>query len=130
VNRVTNVYRKQTVSQADAQFVLITPPPIDDAARRTALADATLSYADRLFAELDRRQIGSSPDSWTTLVTGIHIDGHEAWVQIAVMGDPIRSLVVHLPEHVTAEHALAALASWQRSDEESTSPVINVLAYV
>jgi hypothetical protein len=119
------VHRKQTETEADAQLALVAPRAVDEPVR-----PAALSHADRLFTELDHRQIGDGLDSWITLVTGIHIERHEAWIQIGVMGDPARSVVVHLPEHVTADHALAALASWTRSDEEGASPVINVLALV
>jgi hypothetical protein len=125
VNRVTSVHRKQTETEADAQLALVTPRSIDGPVR-----PAALSHADRLFTELDHRQIGDGLDSWMTLVTGVHIERHEAWIQIAVMGDPARSVVVHLPEHVTADHALAALAAWTRSDEEGASPIIEVLALV
>jgi hypothetical protein len=90
--------------------------------------DEPLSPADYLFAELDHRRVGEGPVSWLTEVAAIHMVRHEAWVQVAPVGESSRSVILHLSARATAKHALATLAAfWSQRVEEAAPQVIHVL---
>jgi len=90
--------------------------------------DEPLSPADRLFAELDHRRVGEGPVSWLTEVAAIYIVRHEAWIQVAPVGESSRSVILHLSARATAKHALATLAAfWAQTVDGAAPQVIHVL---
>lgn len=92
---------------------------------------APRSPADDLFAELDHRQVGDGPSSWVTEVAAIHMVQHEAWVQVAPVGQSSRSVILHLSTRVTPKHVLATLAAfWAQSADQGAPQVIHVLQVV
>ena len=125
MDRVTDMYQKQTHHQAQGGPTLGVPRANGHVNRR-----ALLSRVDRLFVELDHQRVGDGPDSWLTEVAGIHTVRHEAWVQVAPAGEPSCSVILHLPPRVTANHALAALASRYRTAHADGPQVIHVLQLV
>ena len=123
MNSVTKMHRKQTNDKArDKQTLTVADgsQPVD--------REPPLSPADHLFAELDHRRVGEGPASWLTEVAAIHMVRHEAWVQLALVGESSRSVILHLAACVTAKHALATLAaSWSRTADDAAPEVIHVL---
>ena len=67
------------------------------------------TLADRWFATLDHRQIEVGRRRWTARVTGIHLDGTEAWIQIAAGAAQDKSLVLHLSGWTTVDQVVAAM---------------------
>ena len=124
MNSVTNVHGNQTPEGSRERGSLTG----FDAANRSERADTqVLSIADRLFAELDHRQIGNGTVRWLTEVAAIHLVRHEAWVQVAPVGQSSRSVILHMSPRVTAKHALEKLAEfWSRTADEAAPQVIHV----
>jgi hypothetical protein len=80
------------------------------------------SLADRWFHTLDLRRISVGKRQWTARVTGIHLDGEEAWIQIAAGRQQDRSLVLHLSSWTTVDEAMTAMKT--RSIEHGSYPRI------
>ena len=92
--------------------------------------DTEASYAqnlaDRWFQTLDQRQIDVGKHRWTARVMGIHLDGKEAWIQIAAGRAQDRNLVLHLSGWTTIDQVVAAMKT--RSLESTSYPqVIRVI---
>ena len=95
--------------------------PADDAPNQT--------LADRWFETLDQRQIDVGARRWTAQVTGIHLDGKEAWIQIAAGRSPEKSLVLHLSGWTTIDQVVAAMKA--RSLKPTSYPrIISVIPTV
>ena len=79
-----------------------------------------MSRADELIAALDRRRVGDSTGSKVVYVLGVHTDGRDLWIQVALSEDGGDNLVLHLPPDATAQDAMATLraAQFQASAEQ------------
>ena len=77
------------------------PKPDADAARQV--------LAQRWFRALDHRRIDVGSQSWVALVTGVHMDHGNAWIQIADEGSLERSLVLHVFPSTTWEQAATSM---------------------
>ena len=87
------------------------------------------NLADRWFQTLDHRQIDIGARRWTARVMGIHLDGHEAWIQIATGRAQEKNLVLHLSGWTTMDQVVAAMKA--RSLDDSSYPqIISVLPTV
>jgi len=85
--------------------------------------------ADRLFLELDNRQIEDASGDWVAQVLGIHIAQRDVWVQIAPADAPRRSLLLHLSSRATATHAIVALSAWSKTPTPERVRVIEVIPH-
>ncbi len=84
------------------------------------------TLADRWFQTLDQRQIDVGKRRWTARVIGVHLDGKEAWIQIAAGRAQERSLVLHLSGWTTIDQVMAAMKT--RSVDDNPYPrIISVL---
>ena len=61
------------------------------------------------FEALDHRRVGLGGRSRVALVTGIHADGADLWIQVTALGEPFRSIVLHVSRRTTVYDAVAAL---------------------
>lgn len=85
--------------------------------------------AARWFDALDRRQIHVGRRRWAVRVLGIHLDGGQAWIQMAAGPAQKMSLVLHVSGWTTIDQALAAMRS--RPLEHAAHPrVISVVPTV
>jgi hypothetical protein len=82
--------------------------------------------ADRWFQTLDHRQIDVGKRRWTARVMGIHLDGREAWIQIAAGRAQERSLVLHLSGWTTIDQVIAAMKA-RAIDHNPYPRIISVL---
>ena len=69
--------------------------------------------ADELIAALDRRCLGGEPSGKVVYVLGVHSDGRDLWIQIALSEDGRDNWVLHLLPGATAQDAMATLQSTQ-----------------
>jgi hypothetical protein len=83
--------------------------------------------AERWFAELDQRRIAGGPFSWLIQVDGVHLEQRDAWVQVALVDQPLSSVVLHVSAHATAAHALAALQAWFKTPPCDRPHVVDVM---
>jgi hypothetical protein len=82
--------------------------------------------ADRLFAELDQRQIGD-PDGSIIEVISIHLtESTGAWVQMEIAGEQKESVLLHLPNSTSVDQAIAALNAWGQMALERRPRCIDV----
>lgn len=87
------------------------------------------NLADRWFQTLDQRRIDVGKRRCTARVMGIHLDGMEAWIQIAAGRAQERNLVLHLSGWTTIDQVVAAMKT--RSLEPTSYPeIISVLPTV
>ena len=120
------MHRKQTNDKSREEQELAAPPAGGDVKRQTPH-----SAADDLFAELDHQLVGEGPASWVTEVAAIHMVRHEAWVQVAPVGESSRSVILHLSTRVPITRALATLAAfWAQSTDKAAPQVLHVLQVV
>jgi len=91
------------------------------------LRPRTPMRAERWFAELDQRRIQGGPFSWLIQVDGVHLAQRDAWVQVALVDQPLSSVVLHISAHATAAHALAALQAWFRTAPSDRPHVVEVM---
>jgi len=89
----------------------------------------TQNLADRWFRTLDQRQIDVGTRRWTARVMGIHLDGQEAWIQIATGRTQEKTLVLHLSGWTTMDQVVAAMRA-KSLDASSYPQIISVLPTV
>jgi hypothetical protein len=65
--------------------------------------------ASRWFRALDRRQVDLGKRRLTARVMGIHLDGGEAWIQLAAGRAQEGNLVLHLSGWTTIDQVVAAM---------------------
>jgi len=92
-------------------------------------SDCTQNLADRWFQTLDQRQIDVGTRRWTARVMGIHLDGQEAWIQIAAGRAQEKNLVLHLSGWTTIDQVVAAMKT-RSLDATSYPQIISVLPTV
>ena len=95
---------------------------------RPSADDACYSrnLADRWFQTLDQRQIDVGRRRCTARVMGIHLDGREAWIQLAAGRALEQGLVLHLSGWTTIDQVVAAIKT--RSHEPTSYPrIISVI---
>ena len=80
------------------------------------------NLADRWFQTLDQRRIDVGKRRWTARVMGIHLEGKEAWIQIAAGPAQEKNLVLHLSGWTTIDQVMAAMKT--RSLEPTSYPQI------
>ena len=80
------------------------------------------NLADRWFQTLDQRRIDVGKRRWTARVTGIHLEGKEAWIQITAGPAQEKNLVLHLSGWTTIDQVMAAMKT--RSLEPTSYPQI------
>lgn len=61
------------------------------------------------FEALDKRRIGPAARHRIALVTGIHSDAADLWIQVMPAGEPARHIVLHVSHLTTIDDAVAAL---------------------
>jgi hypothetical protein len=83
--------------RAGSMVVDVSPPP--NASNR----------AEELIAALDRYRVGDSAGGNRVYVLGVHTDGRDLWIQVALREDGRDNLVLHLPPEATAQDAVATL---------------------
>ena len=98
---------------------------LDDAQTRTR-TPSTAPREERLFAELDGRDIYSGTSHWFACVLGIHTTPEEDWVQLSLVGQFPCSLIVHLLPRTTAEQAINAINSWLKSPLDDRPRIVDV----
>jgi hypothetical protein len=98
---------------------------------RSTVEEAAYSQnlADRWFQTLDHRQIDVGTRRWTAHVMGIHLDGQEAWIQIAAGRAQEKNLVLHLSGWTTIDQVVAAMKA-RSFDATSYPQIISVLPTV
>src|SRR5687768_2336444 len=74
----------------------------------TSIAERTTD-ADSWFSALDQRSLTFGADSWTAFVTGIHVLGRDAWIQVECAGQSLVSGILHVTIDTTLHDALRAL---------------------
>jgi len=87
------------------------------------------NLADRWFQTLDHRQIDVGTRRWTARVMGIHLEGQEAWIQIAAGRAQEKNLVLHLSGWTTVDQVVAAMKT-RSLDTTSYPQIISVLPTV
>jgi hypothetical protein len=92
-------------------------------------SDCVQNLADRWFQTLDHRQIDVGTRRWTARVMGIHLDGQEAWIQIAAGRTQEKNLVLHLSGWTTIDQVVAAMKT-RSLDDTSYPQIISVLPTV
>jgi len=92
-------------------------------------SDCVQNLADRWFQTLDHRQIDVGTRRWTARVMGIHLDGQEAWIQIAAGRAQEKNLVLHLSGWTTIDQVVAAMKT-RSLDDTSYPQIISVLPTV
>jgi len=92
-------------------------------------SDSVQNLADRWFQTLDQRQIDIGTRRWTARVMGIHLDGQEAWIQIAAGRAQEKNLVLHLSGWTTIDQVVAAMKT-RSLDDTSYPQIISVLPTV
>lgn len=65
--------------------------------------------ADQLIAALDHHRVGDSAGGDLVYVLGVHIDGRDLWIQVALREDGRDNVVLHLLPDATVEDAMATL---------------------
>jgi hypothetical protein len=78
-----------------------------------------VSPADRWFAALDQRYIGSGERRWVAQVLGVHRTPDGLWVQLAPNDDPGATIVLHLSAGTRIEDVLNALETQDQLDGRS-----------
>jgi hypothetical protein len=94
--------------------------------RPTADEHNPQNLADRWFHTLDHRQINVGRRRWTARVIGIHLEGTEAWIQIAAGRAQQPSLVLHLSGWTTIDQVMAAMKA-RSVDDRAYPRIISVL---
>jgi hypothetical protein len=77
-----------------------------------SLPPRTANRADELIAALDHHRFGDGIGA-VVYVLGVHTDGRDVWIQIALREDGRDNLVLHLLPDATAEDARATLQAAQ-----------------
>jgi hypothetical protein len=85
-----------------------------------------VSSADRWFAALDQRQIGTGASSWVAQVLGVHDGGDELWVQLSPIDNVDATIILRLTPETSLEGVLVALS--QRHPSPDRRPEIIDLA--
>lgn len=88
--------------------------------------DVVHSSEEAVFAALDAQPIGSGPTAGVTRVVGVHIDGRDVWVQLAIEDGVEGSVILHLMADATIDDALTALRAAE--SRESFGAVLEVAA--
>ena len=76
----------------------------------------TTRSLDWWFRALDHRWIEVGASHWLGLVTGIHVDGHDLWIQLAHADDPVQGLVIHISQAATLDGVRATVPAWRPQD--------------
>ena len=71
------------------------------------------SRADELIAALDHHCVGDNAAGKIVYVLGVHTDGRDLWVQVALREDGRDDFVLHLPPEATAQDAMTTLQAAQ-----------------
>jgi hypothetical protein len=72
-------------------------------------ADNTVSPADSWFSILDQRGFTVGKKLWTAEVVGVHVVGHDTWIQLAFSQDSRRSLLLRVGPRTGAGAAIDAI---------------------
>jgi hypothetical protein len=68
-----------------------------------------VSFADRWFAALDQRQIGSGDERWTAQVVAVHHEADGLWVQVAPVSDLSATILIHVSAATSLDEVLDTL---------------------
>jgi hypothetical protein len=80
--------------------------------------------ADDWFDALDNRRLDARGERWSVQVLGIHADGPDLWLQVALSDHLEESLVLHITPSVTLDDVLRTLRA--RLDDRWIRHVIHV----
>jgi hypothetical protein len=69
-----------------------------------------VAFADRWFAALDQRQIGSGDGGWTAQVVAVHHEPDGLWLQVAPVNDLAATILVHVSVSTSLDEVLETLA--------------------
>jgi hypothetical protein len=81
--------------------------------------------AQRLFTELDGRDLQVNGESWHLEVYGILEDAGKRWVQLALDGPTHQMLTLALAARSSVEQVIRALSKWLE-DPAETQPVVKI----
>lgn len=70
---------------------------------------ATADLVNAWYQALDHRPLMVGTQRWPALVTGIHVDGGDLWIQIARADHPDENLVVHVAPGTSVDRVTAAV---------------------
>jgi hypothetical protein len=87
-----------------------------EAADSESPAPQTTRSLDWWFRALDQCRIKVGAQHWPALVTGIHMDGGDLWIQIAHADDPEQGLVLHLSQAAALDWVSAGTRAWTAQD--------------
>ncbi len=79
---------------------------------------STTSLIDTWYRALDHRRITVGLRCWRALVSGIHVHGHNLWIQISHADNSNESLVLCVPRETSIESATTAESPWAPLDLE------------
>jgi hypothetical protein len=71
------------------------------------------SRADQLIAALDHQYVGDRASGKVVYVLGVHTDGRDLWIQVALREDGRDNFVLHLSPDATAQDAMTTLQAVQ-----------------
>jgi hypothetical protein len=69
-----------------------------------------VAFADRWFAALDQRHIGSGDRGWTAQVVAVHHEPEGLWLQVAPVDDLSATILVHVSVSTSLDEVLETLA--------------------
>jgi len=75
-----------------------------------AASPAADDVIDKWYRALDRQELRLGTQAWPALVSGIHVQGRDLWIQISHAENPEQSLVLHVSRDTNIDAALAAAA--------------------
>ena len=73
-----------------------------------------VSFADRWFADLDQRQIGSGDKQWTAQVVAVHHEANGLWVQVAPVSDLSATVLIRVSATTSLDEVLETLENQAR----------------
>jgi hypothetical protein len=76
-----------------------------------------IAPADRWFAALDQRPLGSGSSRWVAQVLAVHTERDGLWVQLAPSDDPCATVVLHVSPATHLDEALNALEHQSRPSD-------------
>ena len=68
-----------------------------------------VAFADRWFAALDQRQIGTGDGRWTAHVVAVHHEADGLWVQVAPVSDLSATILIHVSATTSLDEVLDTL---------------------
>jgi hypothetical protein len=81
-------------------------------------------FADSWFQALDQRRVVTPRNEWDILVTGVHAQGSECWIQMADANDERKQLLLRVSKDTTVEAALEAVKAAAQQDKPIATALV------